>query len=50
VVEQGEEMEALHQARWIPPCVERIGVAVRVDRLVEQWQAAGVDDEPVTNK
>src|SRR5215470_11712258 len=50
VVEQPEEMEALHQALWIPACVERIGVAVRVDRLVEQWQAAGVDDEPVTRK
>src|SRR5262249_13157351 len=40
VVEQSEEMEALHQALRIPACVERIGVAVRVDRLVEQWKAA----------
>jgi len=50
VVEQGEEMEALHQILRIPACVERIRVPVRVDRLVEHRQAAGLDDEPVTQK
>src|SRR5215472_12717053 len=48
VVEQGEEVEALHQVLWIPACVEWIRVPVRADRPVEQRQVAGVDDEPVT--
>src|SRR5262249_998311 len=48
VIEQGEEMEALHQVLWIPACVQWIRVLVRADRPVEQRQAAGVDDEPVT--
>src|SRR5215469_652786 len=30
MVEQGEEMEALHQVLRIPACVERIGVLIRI--------------------